>query len=131
MVQLFDRHHTPIQLTPNGQLYIDKMRLILSDEEHLKEELRLREKMIETVSIEIGYLQMWVDANISIYFVTLVPPNTSDIEIFSSIASIFFTSSGVSKISDAPAFSFKRSSFLVPGIGTRYGFLSTIHAREI
>ena len=65
MVQLFDRHHTPIQLTPNGQLYIDKMRLILSDEEHLKEELRLREKMIETVSIGIGYLQMWVDANIS------------------------------------------------------------------
>lgn len=56
MVQLFDRHHTPIQLTPNGQLYIDKMRLILSDEEHLKEELRLRKKMIETVSIGIGHL---------------------------------------------------------------------------
>ena len=53
---IFDRHHTPIQLTPNGQLYIDKMRLILSDEEHLKEELRLREKMIETVSIGIGHL---------------------------------------------------------------------------
>ena len=72
-----------------------------------------------------GYLLLILDihaANISIYFVTLVPPNTSDIGIFSSIASIFFTSSGVNKISDAPAFSSKRSSFLVPGIGTRYGF---------
>ncbi len=53
---IFDRNHTPIQLTPNGQLYIDKMRLILSEEENLKEELRLREKMIETVSIGIGHL---------------------------------------------------------------------------
>ena len=63
-------------------------------------------------------------ANISLYFVTLVPPNTSDIGILSSISSVFFTSSGVNKISDAPAFSFKRSSFLVPGIGTRYVWIS-------
>lgn len=53
---IFDRNHTPVLLTPNGKLYIDKMRLILSEEEHLKEELRLREKMIETISIGIGHL---------------------------------------------------------------------------
>ena len=69
-----------------------------------------------------GQMQKIHAANISLYFVTLVPPNTSDIGILSSISSVFFTSSGVNKISDAPAFSFKRSSFLVPGIGTRYGF---------
>ena len=41
------------------------------------------------------------------------------------------TSAGESTTSAAPAFSHIRSTFRLPGMGTMYGFLHSIQAREI
>lgn len=81
-----------------------------------------------------GYKQMekaYKEGNYSLFFITFDPPKTADIFILSSLLSTADTSSLVNIISAEPAFSISLSSFLVPGIGTIYGFLHIIHASEI
>ena len=53
----------------------------------------------------------------AVIYAVLCPPNTSDISMPSSAASMLAVSSFVSSISAAPAFSLSLSAFHVPGIG--------------
>ena len=62
---------------------------------------------------------------------TFNPPNTSLISIPSNASSMACTSSAVNLMSAALAFSCRRLSLRVPGMGTIHGFLQSIHAREI
>ena len=70
-------------------------------------------------------------AHLFYFFCIFEPPNTCDIGMWASISSIDFTSSWVSFISADSIFSSSLFTFLVPGIGTIYGFFASIHAREI
>lgn len=65
------------------------------------------------------------------FFTIFAPQNTSDISISISALSISAISCVVSTTSAAPRFSVRRPSFLVPSIGTIYGFLQISHARDI
>ena len=64
-------------------------------------------------------------------FFIRISPKTADIGIPSSSASMAATSPVESRISAAPAFSVSRARLRVPGIGTMYGFLQSIHASAI
>ena len=60
-----------------------------------------------------------------------MPPNTADMGVASRVLSIVSTSSRERTTSAAPEFSRIRSTFRLPGMGTMYGFLHSIQAKEI
>lgn len=54
-VRLFDRSRSPVRLTRSGQIYLAKMKELVSAEEKLKEELRYADSDSRKFSVGIGY----------------------------------------------------------------------------
>ena len=59
--KLFDRSHTPVRLTPNGEFYIKKMRELVLEENRLKYELKYHNSCRQRIRIGLGYAHslMW------------------------------------------------------------------------
>ena len=104
---------------------------VIIEEKEVSERFSSRSEYFFSFSTIYNIYHTAVTFFTSPYFFVRISPKTADMGIRSSSVSMAATSSAESRISAAPAFSASRTRLRVPGIGTMYGFLQSIHASAI